>query len=100
MKKCIKLFLILFWLTNIDAGEIQEWHIEFYSDDNTIHKCHRDEYLEFKELLESEQTEKEYKIYMHYQMNESIHYTENYTEFRNLEYKKITEGLIKVLTIK
>ena len=82
MKKLLYLLgLILIWLINVDAGDKTEWYVTFYEDENTIHKCGRDMYNEYRELIKSEPTEKDQVIYMNYQFNESVHYTENYKEY-------------------
>lgn len=100
MKKFLYLIaLISIWLINVDAGEKTEWYVVFYSDKNTIHRCPRDMYNEYKELLSSENSKKEQLAYMHYQYNESVYYTNNYNYYKNLNYKEQTENFIKYLEI-
>lgn len=115
MKAFIKVLrltaLIGVWLINVDAGDKTEWYVEFYRNDNTIHKCSRDNYNEYKELLQSKPSEKTEKICTFYRINESLNYTEiarsdtliikiepnNYGKLYHLKYKKHTENLIEYL---
>jgi hypothetical protein len=60
-----------------------EW-VEFYSDENTIHKCRREDYLEMKELMSGSEDEKYSKQYYNLLYNESLYYTENYYEIKDM----------------
>lgn len=72
-----KIIVILVWIIFTDAGEKAEWYVIFYQYENTIHKCSRDKYNEYMELMNNP-TEKQQAIYMHYKYNESVHYSEQH----------------------
>ena len=79
----------------MNAGEPAEWYVEFYSDDNTIHKVARDQYNEMIEMFgineqlidEEKKKEKWIKDYRAYVKWEN--------ETRKIEQKRIKDLIIK-----
>ena len=51
IKRLSAILIILVWFITTSLNDKSSWYVEFYSDDNTIHKCPRDKYLEYKDLL-------------------------------------------------
>ena len=75
------LILITYWLLFVNSSDRSEWYIQFSDAHGVIHKCPRNEYNERKEAINGFTSDKTTKIYMHYQFNESVYYTENFEEF-------------------
>lgn len=90
-----KLLFIIIWFLFVDAGSKTEWYVEFYSNENEVHKVARDQYLEMKEFFSINEQEiddqkrkekwiKDYKSYLKWE-----HQT------RLIEQKRIKDLIIK-----
>lgn len=75
------LLILISYTDGIYLGS--EW-VEFYSDENTIHKCKREDYLEIKELISGSEDKKYIKQYYNLLYNESLSYTEHYYEIKDM----------------
>jgi hypothetical protein len=76
MKKLFtKLIIIVIWLIFTDAGEKTEWYIVFYQDENTVHKCSRDKYLEMHEFFELNEFRIDYNNYLNWEQLEKYENT-------------------------
>ena len=73
-----KLILIILWLILTNFSEKSEWYVVYYEDENTIHKCSRDKYLEIMEMFEGRYDEKYEPLYYNMLLTESINQTENH----------------------
>lgn len=47
------------WYLFVNASERIDWWVVYYKNENTIHKCKRPEYFEYKELLKGSSISKE-----------------------------------------
>ena len=57
------ILLILIWYIFTNSSEPSEEYVTFYKDENTIHKCKRENYNEMIELLEiTDQTDMQFFI--------------------------------------
>ena len=71
-----KLILIIAWVLLVSVTEDEtEWYIEFYSNDNTIHRVGRDRYNEAIELIGGSDDAKHTEYYMLTVYNESLRHT-------------------------
>lgn len=73
-----KLLFIFLWLLNSNFSEKSEWYIELYTEDNVTVKVPRNEYLEYKEMLQG---------YDNVKFKESYH-NAKLTEYFNWEFKE------------
>lgn len=72
---------LIVWLVNCaPSEELAEWYVVFYTDDNTIHRCARDQYYEMRELIENPVSD-EFTDYWYYFMWEP--YNKGYHEWFN-----------------
>jgi hypothetical protein len=84
LKKFIYVLIIAAEILFTCGGQKSEWYVVFHTEGNTIHKCPRDKYNEYRELIEGKEIEKTKYIYRNYIVNESIYYTENKDFFENM----------------
>lgn len=50
-----KLIIILVWYLFVNSSDKTNWYVTFHTEDNVVHKCPRDEYLEYQELIKNTQ---------------------------------------------
>lgn len=81
------LLVILAWYLFVNASEKTEWWVELYTHGNTTVEVKRNEYLEYKELLDqTEWIDNEYKkAYLRAKGNE-YEYWERVEKFENYVY--------------
>jgi hypothetical protein len=96
LKTILKILSILtFWFIFISLGQPTfEWWVVFYEDENSIHKCHRTEYLEMRDLIENPISDIETDTY-YYIMWEP--YVEEIREWIHEYGPKIDYGILKEL---
>ena len=66
MKQVVKLLTVLTWFLFVNSSETTEWYVVYYSDESTIHKCPRDKFLEYKELLQYTPPDERLDLAMYY----------------------------------
>lgn len=52
MKRGIKYLLIFIWILFVNGSDLVDSYVVFYIDGTTVNKCKREDYLEYKELIE------------------------------------------------
>jgi hypothetical protein len=70
-----RILFIMVWMLMQNASEKSEWYIELYSDENVIVKVPRDEYLDYKDMLDGYNDEKYKPMYENvkqHELNEKI----------------------------
>ena len=58
---------ILIWQLFVNASEPTEEWIVYYEDENTVHKCKREDYLEIMDFMESNSKERQFLEYLEWE---------------------------------
>lgn len=70
MKKLV--FLILSWYLFTNASDKTDEYVVFYEDDQSIHKCKREDYLEMIEMFELYSDKQDFKNYLKWELEDKF----------------------------